>query len=68
MLRGFRQKAGDVGESNAKDVPVCEATLLERDNDELRANMLGVSEVQCSVYLLEGRTSAHTELKQRRNQ
>lgn len=53
-------------ESRAKDVPVCEATLLERGNDELRAKMLGVSEVQHNVYRFERRTSAHVELKQRR--
>ena len=38
-----------------------------RDNDGLRAIMRGVSEVQRSVYLLEDRTSAHVELKQRRS-
>ena len=63
MPRGFRRKAGDVGESRAKDAPICEATLLELDNDELRAEMLGVSGVQHSVYLLKQRTSAHVELK-----
>jgi len=70
MLRGLLENASlsDVGVSSAKNDPVCEVTFLERDNDELCTDMLGVLGVHPSVYLLEVRTWAHTELKQRRNQ
>lgn len=49
MLRGLLENANDVGVSGAKDVPVCKVTRLERENDELRADMLGVLEVHLSV-------------------